>query len=55
MKWELGKDCEGLMRIRLDCWERGEMLVGRTLWAINFAERKLWFMISLVNVSGVLY
>lgn len=40
------------MRIHLGCWE---VCVGRTLRAINFAARKLWFMISLVNVSGVLF
>lgn len=46
---------EGLMRIPLDCWETGEMHVGGTPLAINFAKRKLWFMISLVKASGILY
>lgn len=31
---------EGLMRIPLDCWETGEMHVGGTPSAINFAKRK---------------
>lgn len=32
---------EGLMHIHLHCWERGEMHVGGTPSAVNFAKRKL--------------
>lgn len=46
---------EGLMYIYLECWERGRMHVGGTSSAINFAKRRLWFLVSLVKVSGILY
>lgn len=42
---------EGLMHIYLDCWERGEMNVGGMPSAVNFAKRKLRFVISLVNAG----
>lgn len=46
---------ERLMHIHLDCWERGEMHVGGMPLAVNFAKRKLRFVISLVNAGGILY
>lgn len=46
---------EGLMYIYLECWERGGMHVGGTSSAINFAKRRLRFVVSLVKASGILY
>lgn len=38
----------------LECWERGEMHVGGTSLTIDFAERRLQFVISLVKAGGIL-
>jgi len=46
---------EGLMHACLDCWERGGTHVGGMPLAVNFAKRKLSFMISLIKARGILY
>lgn len=38
---------KGLIHMYVDSWERGEMHVGGMPLAINFAKRKLRFVISL--------
>lgn len=46
---------EGLMYTYLECWERGGMHIGGTSLTIDFAKRRLWFVISLVKASDLLY
>lgn len=46
---------EGLVDTYLECWGRRGMHVGGTSLAIDFAKRRLWFVISRVKASGILY